>query len=106
MKQSSDLTSEFNPAPAITLAPAESIPVTKQRHDELDAQLSQPHLTVELTPQGSVLNDIRSENDQRIAAELAYIQSRLDKRRNRAVDNFNMAHDGPRASHLWPRRKM
>ncbi len=106
MKQSSDLTSEFNSAPAITPAPAESIPVTKQRHDELDAQLSQPHLTVELTPQGSLFNEIRSENDRRIAAELEYIRVRLDRRRNRAVDNFHMAHDGPQGSSLRPRMKM
>jgi len=101
MKQSSDLSSEFNPAPA----PAESMPVTKQRHDELEARLTQPHLTVELTPQGSLLNDIRAERDRRIAAEMAYIQSRLDKRRE-IKDRFHMAHDGPWGEHLKPRMKM
>lgn len=104
MKQSNDPTTEFNGESPGT--PHQQLPpVTKERYEELKAQLSEPSLVVEYTPQGTLLNQIRTEHDQKIAAEMAYIQSRLDNRRE-IKDRFHMSHDGPRGEHLWPRRKM
>lgn len=104
MKQSADLTPEFNNTPQ-SMPLDERHPVTKERYEELRSQLSELRLVLELTPQGPVTSQVRFENDQRIAAEMAYIRSRLDKRRE-LKDRFNMAHDGPRGEHLYSRRKM
>lgn len=104
MKNAIDLTAEFNDAPQNAQLD-EARTVTKERQEALKAQLSEPRLVLEFTPQGSVANDIRTDHDSRVAAEIAYIRSRLDKRRE-LKDRFNTAHDGHRGEHLPPRMKM
>lgn len=98
MKQSDDLKPVFNnavsdaPAAAPDLTPE---PVSLKKIQGLLDQLSEPRLVLESTPMGTTSRVTRTENDQKILAEIADMRRRLEERRNKARDEFNMAHDGP-----------
>ncbi|MGD9693592.1 MAG: hypothetical protein AB7G17_07205 [Phycisphaerales bacterium] len=79
---------------------------SKQRMEELYGKLSQPRLVFQRTPMGAITRQVRNEKDAKLLAEIERIRERLDRRRNRARDDFNRAHDGPDGDHLRPRRKM
>ncbi len=95
-----NVTDAFNAAAHGQSATPPDGPVSKQMIADLEKQLSEPVVVFEPTPQGeSIRRELRTENDQRIMAEIAEIRARLDKRRGNARDDFNMASDGWEGEH-------
>jgi hypothetical protein len=98
MSKQPDLHGDFKKAVEGQVAEARAVeqtatPASKKQMEDLSKQLGQPLMKVEYTPMGTVVREVRTENDQRIMQQMETIRQKLAARRHMSRDDFNKASD-------------